>query len=77
VTLGLQSTLKTSELLHKAYQKRETCLLQNVYCHIIREYGKHPVSTDGWTWNPHACQFLKLSLHIHSPLEESLIERTM
>ncbi|MGN6630234.1 MAG: hypothetical protein ACTHKJ_10255 [Candidatus Nitrosocosmicus sp.] len=45
---------------------------------IIREYGKHPVSTDGGTWYPpQACQFLKLEHHIHSSYEKSLIERTM
>ena len=44
---------------------------------IVREYGKHPVSTDGGTWYPMACRFLGLEHHIHSPLEKSLIERTM
>ena len=27
---------------------------------IVDEYGEHPVSTDGGTWYPQACQFLKL-----------------
>jgi putative transposase len=49
------------------------CFLSN----IIREYGKHPVSTDGKTWYPQACKFLKLEHHIHSSYEKSLIERTM
>ena len=44
---------------------------------ISRGYGKHPVSTDGGTWYPQACRFLKLKHHLHSPLEKSLIERTM
>ena len=39
--------------------------------------GKHPVSTDGGTWYPQTCKFLKLDHHIHSSLEKSLIERTM
>jgi len=44
---------------------------------LVKIYGKHPVSTDGGTWYPMACQFLKLDHHIHSSLEKSLIERKM
>jgi putative transposase len=44
---------------------------------ISHVYGKHPVSTDGGTWYPMACRFLKLKHHLHSPMEKSLIERTM
>ena len=44
---------------------------------IVRDYGKHPGSTDGGTWYPMACRFLGLEHHIHSSLEKSLIERTM
>ena len=44
---------------------------------LVRIHGKHPVSTDGGTWYPQACRFLKLDHHIHSSLEKSLIERTM
>ena len=44
---------------------------------LVKIHGKHPVSTDGGTWYPQACRFLKLDHHIHSSLEKSLIERTM
>ncbi len=44
---------------------------------LIKTHGKHPVSTDGGTWYPQACRFLNLEHHVHSPLEKSLIERTM
>ena len=44
---------------------------------LIKMHGKHPVSTDGGTWYPQACRFLKLGHHLHSSLEKSLIERTM
>ena len=44
---------------------------------LVRVHGKHPVSTDGGTWYPQACRFLELEHHIHSPLEKSLIERTI
>jgi putative transposase len=35
------------------------------------------LQTDGGTWYPQACEFLKLQHHIHSSLEKSLIERTI
>ena len=44
---------------------------------LVKTHGKHDVSTDGGTWYPQACRFLKLEHHIHSSLEKSLIERTM
>jgi putative transposase len=44
---------------------------------LVRIHGKHHVSTDGGTWYPQACLFLKLDHHAHSPFEESLIERKM
>ena len=44
---------------------------------IVSVYGIYPVSTDGGTWYPTACKFLKLRHHLHSNLEKSLIERTM
>jgi putative transposase len=45
---------------------------------VIKEYGEHPVSTDGGTWYPPpACKFLKLIHHLHSSYEKSIIERTM
>ncbi len=48
---------------------------------VIKEYGKHPVSTDGGAWYPpQACRFLKLVYHLHSFVykdEKSIIERTM
>jgi putative transposase len=45
---------------------------------LVKIHGKHPVSTDGGTWYPMACQFLGwLRHHLHSSYEKSLIERTM
>jgi putative transposase len=44
---------------------------------IVRDYGKHHVSTDGGTWYPMSRRFLGLEHHIHSPMEKSLIERNI
>lgn len=45
---------------------------------LVNIYGNHPaVSTDGGTWYPQACRFLKLPHHLHSPFEKSLNERTI
>ncbi len=44
---------------------------------LVKAHGRRPVSTDGGTWYPQACRFLKLTHHIHSPFEKSVIERTI
>ena len=44
---------------------------------IVKKHGQHPVSTDGGTWYPQSCRFLKLKHHLHSSYEKSIIERTM
>ncbi len=44
---------------------------------LIKEYGKHPLSTDSGTWYPQACKFLEIEHHLHSPYEKSIIERTI
>ena len=44
---------------------------------VTKEYGRHSVSTDGGTWYPQACKFLKLQHHLHSSFEKSLVERTI
>ena len=58
-------------------QKRNMLIAERFLSGVVRDYGNHPVSTDGGTWYPMACQFLKLDHHIHSPLEKSMIERKM
>jgi putative transposase len=46
---------------------------------VEEDYGKDIVSTDGGeTWcPPQACRFLKLQHHLNSPLEKSMIYRTI
>ena len=58
-------------------KERNMFIAERFLSNIVKEYGKQHVSTDGGTWYPMACRFLKLKHHIHSPLEKSLIERTM
>ena len=69
---------KDKEILSFDISKERNMLVaERFLSHIIKEYGEHPVSTDGGTWYPQACKFLKLNHHIHSPFEKSIIERTM
>ena len=57
---------------------KEQCLVAERFLQeLVRKYGKHPVSTDGGTWYPQACKFLKLDHHFHSPYRKSIIERTI
>ena len=44
---------------------------------LIKIYGKHTVYSDGGTWYPEACSYLGLDHLLHSPLEKSIIERTI
>ena len=45
---------------------------------LIKDYGKHSLSTDdGGTWYSYACKLLKIEHHIHSTYEKSIIERTI
>ena len=74
--------LRTKKFSQSVYQKSEICLLyaERFLSSIVNEYGEHSISTDGGTWYPQACQFLKLGHHIHSFVykdEKSIIERTM
>ena len=69
---------KNKQILALSISKERNMLIAERFLStIVRDYGKHPVSTDGGTWYPQACRFLGLKHHIHSPFEKSLIERTM
>ena len=57
--------------------ERNMFIAQNFIRNLVNKYGNHPVSTDGGTWYPYACKFLKLRHHLHSSFEKSIIERTI
>src|SRR4249919_4366320 len=46
-------------------QERNMVIAERFLSGVVRYYGIHPVSTDGGTWYPMACKFLKLEHHIH------------
>ncbi len=58
-------------------KERNMFVAERFLSSVVKEYGEHPVSTDGGTWYPQACRFLKLQHHLHSSYEKSIIERTM
>src|SRR6476620_1886482 len=69
---------KNKQILALSISKeRNMFVAERFIAGLARIHGKHPVSTDGGTWYPQACRFLKLNHHTHSPLEKSIIERTM
>jgi putative transposase len=51
--------------------------VEHFLSNLSERYGKHPVSTDGETWYPQTCKFLKLDYYINSSYEKSTIERTI
>ena len=57
--------------------ERNMFVAERFISNLIKIHGPHPVSTDGGTWYPQACRFLKLQHRLHSPYEKSIIERTM
>ena len=60
------------------YKERNMLIVEKFFLSgLVKDYGKHPISTDGGTWYPQGCEFLKLNHHLHSSLEKSLIERTI
>ena len=58
-------------------KERNMLIAERFLSGLVRVQGKRPVSTDGGTWYPMACGFLKLKHHLHSSLEKSLVEGTM
>ena len=69
---------KHRQILHIDISFERTMLVaERFIASLIDKYGKHPISTDGGTWYPQACRFLKLQHHIHSAYEKSVIERTI
>ena len=58
-------------------EKNMFVAIEHFLSDMVDEHGQHPVSTNGGTWYPQACQFLKLKHHIHSTCEKSIIERTI
>ena len=74
VAIGYESKEITGINISK---ERNMFAAERFLSNIIKEYGNHPVSSDGGTWYPQACRFLKLVHHLHSSFEKSIIERTM
>ena len=69
---------ENSQILALSVSKeRNMFVAERFLSNMVKTYGKHPVSTDGGTWYPQACEFLKLNHHIHSSWEKSLIERSI
>src|SRR5919202_4811595 len=50
--------------------ERTMLVAERFIASLLDKYGRHPVSTDGGTWYPQACQFLKIKHNTHSPLEK-------
>ncbi len=53
-------------LFAKISKERNMFVAERLLAGLINSHGKHPVSTDGFTWYPMACSFLGLEHHIHS-----------
>ncbi|CAN5640664.1 hypothetical protein BH18THE1_BH18THE1_17850 [soil metagenome] len=69
---------KNKQILALSISKeRNMFVAERFIAGLVRIHGNHAVSTDGGTWYPQACRFLKLKHHLHSPFEKSIVERTL
>lgn len=50
---------------------------ENFIRSLLDKYCKHTVYTHGGTGYPKVCKILRLKHYLHSPLEQSLIERVI
>ena len=48
-------------------KERNMFVAERFIAGLVKEHGKHLVSTDGGTWYPQACRFLKIRHHISIP----------
>ena len=76
VQIAIELKDKTILGIRTSYE-RSKLIAEQFMLSLVRKYGKHPVSTDGRTWYPQACKFLKLKHHIHLLYEKSIVERTI
>ena len=69
---------KNKQILALSISKeRNMFVAERFIAGLVRIHGNHAVSTDGGTWYPQTCRFLKLKHHLHSPFEKSIVERTL
>jgi putative transposase len=61
IVLGIRISIERSILVAEQFIQK-----------LCTEYDKHPVYTDGGTWYPQVCKFLKLEHHLHSSFEKVL-----
>ena len=78
VWLWVAIEVETKEILGISISKeRNMFVAERFISSLIKHHDRHPISTDGGTWYPQACRFLKINHHLHFSYEKSIIERTM
>ena len=66
VWVAIDSTDKTTILDIRISLERTMLVAERFLKDLVKRYGKRPVSTDGNTLYPQACNFLELKHHLHS-----------
>ena len=78
IWLWVAIEVKSKEILGISISKeRNMFVAERFISSLIKHHDRHPISTDGGTWYPQACRFLKINHHLHFSYEKSIIERTM
>ena len=68
IWIAIESSDRTVLDVRISAAERNMFVAERFLSSLVQEYGKHPVSTDGGTWYPQACKYLKLRHHIHTQL---------
>jgi transposase-like protein len=63
---GSQLSNRQNSTWYSYFFERSMLVAEQFIQKLCTEYGKHPVYTDGGTWYPQACKFLKLEHRLHS-----------
>ena len=78
IWLWVAIEVKSKEILGISISKeRNMFVAERFISSLIKHHDRHPISTDGGTWYPQACRFLKINHHLHFSYGKSIIERTM
>lgn len=69
---------KNKQILGLSISKeRNMFVAERFILRLIKIHGKHNISTDGGTWYPQACKFLKIDHHLHIPLMKKALLREL
>jgi putative transposase len=69
IWIAIEPTEKSILDVYLSAAERNMFVVGKFLNSLVKDYGKHTLSTDGDTWYPYACRLLlKVKHHLHSTL---------